>query len=119
MSKLNQFREIERKIAEQMEMLEALKKDEGFQKDQEFESMLKELMEEYEISVSRLIAIIAPDLSTTSTQQPTQRKPRATKIYTNPHNGQIIETKGGNHKGLKAWKEEYGADEVESWVVIA
>ena len=41
MSKLNQFREIERKIAEQMEMLEALKKDEGFQKDQEFESMLK------------------------------------------------------------------------------
>jgi hypothetical protein len=30
----------------------------------------------------------------------------------------VIETKGGNHKELKAWKEKYGADTVESWVTI-
>jgi len=38
------------------------------------------------------------------------------KVYRNPHNGELIETKGGNHKLLKQWKQEYGAQEVESWV---
>lgn len=118
MSKLNQFREIERMIAEQMEMLEALKNDKEVKKDMEFESMLKELMTEYNIDTPRLLAIIDPTLSTTSQPQ-RQRKPRTLKIYTNPHNGQIIETKGGNHKGLKAWKEEYGSEEVEGWAVVA
>ncbi|MBR7552292.1 DNA binding protein, partial [Mycobacterium tuberculosis] len=35
--------------------------------------------------------------------------------YKNPHNGEIIETKGGNHKLLKEWKAEYGSDTVETW----
>jgi hypothetical protein len=35
--------------------------------------------------------------------------------YKNPSNGEIVETKGGNHKVLKAWKKEYGNDTVESW----
>ncbi|MCF5097806.1 transcriptional regulator, partial [Pseudomonas gessardii] len=26
------------------------------------------------------------------------------------------ETKGGNHRGLKAWKEQYGAATVDSWL---
>jgi hypothetical protein len=32
----------------------------------------------------------------------------------NPHNGEIIETKGGNHKLLKERKSQYGANELES-----
>ena len=44
------------------------------------------------------------------------RRARQVKQYKNPHNGEIIETKGGNHKLLKQWKAEYGGDEVESWV---
>lgn len=44
------------------------------------------------------------------------RRARAIKQYKNPHNGEIVETKGGNHKVLKAWKAKYGNDEVESWV---
>ena len=28
----------------------------------------------------------------------------------------VVETKGGNHKILKAWKEKHGADVVEGWV---
>jgi len=27
-----------------------------------------------------------------------------------------METKGGNHKMLKAWKTKHGADKVESWL---
>ncbi|WP_373561863.1 hypothetical protein [Pseudomonas syringae] len=28
----------------------------------------------------------------------------------------MIETKGGNHRALKEWKAEHGADVVESWL---
>ncbi|MNS60205.1 hypothetical protein D3C72_931900 [compost metagenome] len=38
------------------------------------------------------------------------------KVYQNPHTGELIETKGGNHRGLKAWKEQYGAATVDSWL---
>ncbi|MGF6458081.1 hypothetical protein ABIA55_003545 [Pseudomonas frederiksbergensis] len=48
--------------------------------------------------------------------QPGTRKPRQVKIYKNPHTGEVVETKGGNHKTLKEWKVEYGADTVESWL---
>jgi len=44
------------------------------------------------------------------------RKPRQVKVYKNPHTGELIETKGGNHKGLKEWKAEHGSDTVESWL---
>jgi len=27
-----------------------------------------------------------------------------------------VETKGGNHKILKQWKQEHGSDTVESWL---
>ncbi|WP_164661673.1 DNA binding protein, partial [Pseudomonas viridiflava] len=37
-------------------------------------------------------------------------------VYQNPHTGELIETKGGNHRGLKAWKEQYGVDTVDSWL---
>lgn len=48
---------------------------------------------------------------------PTQtRKKRKLKTYINPHNGEKIQTRGGNHTILKAWKAEHGSDEVESWV---
>jgi hypothetical protein len=30
------------------------------------------------------------------------------KVYKNPHSGEIVETKGGNHKTLKQWKAEHG-----------
>lgn len=55
-------------------------------------------------------AKLADQITSTST-----RAPRKVKCYTNPHNGEKIETKGGNHKGLKVWKDEYGAATVESW----
>lgn len=41
---------------------------------------------------------------------------RAVKRYKNPHNGEVIETKGGNHKLLKEWKAKWGKDVVEGWL---
>lgn len=48
-------------------------------------------------------------------EAPKQQRVRRTKRYTNPENGEVIETKGGNHKGLAEWKKKHGADKVESW----
>lgn len=44
------------------------------------------------------------------------RKPRQLKVYKNPHTGEVVETKGGNHKTLKGWKTKHGAARVESWL---
>ncbi|MNY70929.1 hypothetical protein D3C86_2091590 [compost metagenome] len=44
------------------------------------------------------------------------RKPRQVKVYKKPHTGEVVETKGGNHKILKEWKAKYGSDTVESWL---
>lgn len=41
------------------------------------------------------------------------------KTYKNPHSGEVIETKGGNHKTLKEWKAEHGSDLVESWATVS
>lgn len=44
------------------------------------------------------------------------RKPRALKVYRNPHSGEVVKTRGANHKRLKAWKAQYGAATVEGWL---
>ena len=38
------------------------------------------------------------------------RRQRKLKVYVNPTTGEKIETRGGNHKVLKAWKAQHGND---------
>jgi hypothetical protein len=40
------------------------------------------------------------------------RRPRSQKVYKNPHNGEVVETKVGNHKTLEEWKGQYCSEEV-------
>ncbi|AZE47229.1 transcriptional regulator MvaT, P16 subunit, putative [Pseudomonas chlororaphis] len=42
------------------------------------------------------------------------RKPSHMKVYKNPETGEVVQTKGGNHKTLKEWKAQYGSATVES-----
>ncbi|MGE7959709.1 histone-like nucleoid-structuring protein, MvaT/MvaU family, partial [Pseudomonas sp. NPDC089530] len=46
------------------------------------------------------------------------KRARKVKQYKNPHNGEVIETKGGNHKTLKEWKAKWGGDVVEGWATL-
>lgn len=122
MSKLAEFRELEKHLAEQLEMLESMKNDSGLQREIEFEQKLRDLLAQYGYSLRNIIALLDPQAAAkrrgtvTTTTEKTTRKPREVKIYKNPNTGETIETKGGNHKLLKAWKEEYGANTVESWL---
>ena len=63
-----------------------------------------------------VIALLDPQVGKGAAAPKGARKARALKRYKNPNNGEVIETKGGNHKVLKAWKEQYGAEKVETWL---
>ena len=46
------------------------------------------------------------------------KRARKVKQYKNPNTGEVIETKGGNHKTLKEWKAKWGGDVVEGWATL-
>ena len=120
MSRLAEFRQLEKHLAEQLAALEAMKGDEGLKKEVEFETKLRALLAEYGYSLRNIVAILDPQASARRATPPGEtkgnRKPRQVKVYKNPHSGEVVETKGGNHKMLKEWKAEYGSDVVESWL---
>jgi hypothetical protein len=119
MSKLAEFRQLERNLAEQLQALEALKGDAGLKKEIEFETKLRALLAEYGYSLPNVINLLDPQARRRAPAVESKagtRKPRQMKVYKNPESGEFVETKGGNHKMLKEWKAKYGSDTVESWL---
>ncbi|WP_422403066.1 histone-like nucleoid-structuring protein, MvaT/MvaU family [Pseudomonas sp. GZD-209] len=117
MSRLAEFRALEQQLAAQLAELESLKNDDGLKREIEFEKKLRDLLAEYGYSLRNVIAILDPQAAARPAAAAAQvtRKPRELKRYKNPHNGEVVETKGGNHKVLKEWKSKYGAEVVEGW----
>lgn len=117
LSRLAEFRAAEKALQEQLAQLETLKNDAGLKKEIEFEQKLKGLMSSYDKSLRDVVAILDPNSSSSAIPTgPKRRRARIVKVYQNPHTGELIETKGGNHRGLKSWKEQYGVDTVDSWL---
>ncbi|MFJ2550262.1 histone-like nucleoid-structuring protein, MvaT/MvaU family [Pseudomonas sp. NPDC087612] len=120
MSRLAEFRQLEQQLATQLAELEALKGSSELQKEIQFETKLRELLAEYGYSLRNVINLLDPQANRGSAApaavEKAPRRARQVKRYKNPHNGEIIETKGGNHKLLKEWKAQYGADVVEGWL---
>ena len=119
MSKLAEYRQLEKHLAEQLQALEKMKGDDGLKKEIEFETKLRKLLEQYGLNLKHIFNLLDPKTSarSTSTAKPAgTRKPRDLKVYKNPNTGEVIETKGGNHRALKEWKTEYGAEVVEGWL---
>jgi DNA-binding protein H-NS len=118
LSRLAEFRAAEKALQEQLAQLEHLKNDAGLKKEIEFEQQLKALMSTYDKTLRDIIAILDPGTAThgTTPAAPKRRRPRVVKVYQNPHTREVIETKGGNHRGLKSWKLQYGAESVDSWL---
>lgn len=119
MSKLAEFRQLEKNLAEQLEALEALKGDAGLKREIEFETKLRDLLSKYNYSLKDVVNVLDPQ---TSRRAPAvqaasrTRRARQVKTYKNPHTGETVQTKGGNHKTLKEWKSKHGSATVESWL---
>jgi hypothetical protein len=118
MSKLAEYRNLERHLAEQTALLDSLKNDPALQKEVEFEEQLRALLGEYGKSLRDIEALLDPIAKRPAAAQPEKktRKARALKTYKNPQSGEVVQTKGGNNSVLKAWKAEFGAKEVDSWL---
>ncbi|HGY2299537.1 TPA: histone-like nucleoid-structuring protein, MvaT/MvaU family [Pseudomonas putida] len=120
MSRLAEFRQLEQQLAAQLAELEALKGSSELQKEIQFETKLRDLLAEYGYSLRDIINILDPQANrraaAPAAAEKSPRRARQVKQYKNPHNGEIIETKGGNHKLLKEWKAQYGGDVVEGWL---
>lgn len=125
MSLINEYRATEEAIKELQARLANLQQDDKLQTELEFEGKLRTLMGEYSKSLRDIISMLDPDAKLGKAKSASAggasgktRATRKVKQYKNPHNGEVIETKGGNHKTLKEWKEKWGGAEVESWVTL-
>ncbi|KWU48296.1 histone-like nucleoid-structuring protein, MvaT/MvaU family [Pseudomonas palleroniana] len=120
MSRLAEFRALEQQLAAQLAELETLKNDDGLKREIQFEQKLRDLLGEYGYSLRNIVAILDPQSNgrrvPVAAETKATRKARVVKFYKNPHSGEVVETKGGNHKILKEWKAQYGSDTVESWL---
>lgn len=120
MSKLAEFKALEAQLAAQLRQLDELKNDSELKREIEFEENLRRLMAEYGVSLKGIIALLDPQARTEATLATPvargQRRKRQAKVYKNPQTGEVVETKGGNHKVLKSWKEQYGVKTVEGWL---
>ncbi|MBD8491777.1 DNA binding protein [Pseudomonas syringae] len=123
MSLINEYRATEEAIKELQARLKNLSQDDKLQAELEFEGKLRALMGEYQKSLRDIIALLDPEAKINkaprgAVKTTTTKRARKVKQYKNPHNGEVIETKGGNHKTLKEWKARWGGDEVESWSTL-
>lgn len=120
MSILTTYVQKEQQLKQLQEELGRLKNDDRLKAELQFKDKLEALMREFDKSASDVIKLLDPtptaDKSSNSTKSAGRAK-RKLKIYKNPNTGEVVETRGGNQKTLKAWKEEHGAETVESWLV--
>ncbi|BEH15182.1 histone-like nucleoid-structuring protein, MvaT/MvaU family [Marinobacter shengliensis] len=119
MAKINDYyqkKQLMEKLAAELEQLE---KDQALKGELEFENKVRDLMSEYKkspkdflqilLAIDPSIAGVKADISTGT------RAKRPMKTYKNPHTGDVVKTRGGNHKTLNEWREKYGKEAVQSW----
>ena len=118
-SMLSDYQKKEQMLKKLQEELLAMEENKELQNEIKFKQMLEELMKEYDVSERTVLQILAPEkyLNPQANTDKKPRKVRKLKVYKNPHTGEEISTRGGNHKGLKQWKDEYGDEVVEGWLI--
>lgn len=120
MSILTTYLQKEQQLKQLQEELEKLQNDGRLKAELEFKNKLEALMREYSKSAADVINVLNPQptaVKSSSGTTDTGRAKRKLKIYKNPNTGEVVETRGGNQKTLKAWKDEFGAETVEEWLV--
>lgn len=118
MSRLAEYRQLEKRIAQQTADLGVLKADPELETEIEFETKLHDLLAKYEKQLADVVSILDGTMGKVETRaaEGLVRRARQVKLYRNPLTGQTVESKGGNNKLLGAWKAQFGHEEVESWV---
>lgn len=124
MSKLNTYFEKKRTLDRLSEELRELEESKDLEREFEIVEKLKSMMSDYGISAGYLNGLLGqidpsitkPSKSGASSKESTQGgHKRRLMRFENPHTGEVVETRGGNHSVLKKWRLEYGKETVNSW----
>ena len=112
---------LEKQLAQIEKELKSIERSAAFRKENAINRALNNLMKKHGCSKSDLISILQDDAKVPTKRGATStaktRKPRKLKIFKNPNTGETVETRGGNHKILKAWKSEYKLANIDEWLV--
>lgn len=84
MSKLAEFRRLEKHLAEQLQALEALSGDAALKQEIEFETKLRALLTKYDYSLKDIVNLLDPQAgrrASASKQKVGHREPRQVKPY--------------------------------------
>ncbi|NYT72975.1 H-NS histone family protein [Halomonas sp. QX-2] len=118
-SVLKDYIQKEQLLKKLQEELQELENNSELKEEIEFKERLQALMTEYGKLAREVCEMIDPSYNRQSTKKSGMdgRKKRPLKVYKNPHTEEVVETRGGNHKIIQAWKAEFGNEEVGSWVI--
>ena len=112
---------IEKQMAQLERELKSIESSPAFKKEIAVKRALARLMKKHSCSKSDLITLLKGDESAPVKRgkRPavTTRKPRKLKVFKNPETGEMVETRGGNHKVLKAWKAQYNLESIDDWLI--
>lgn len=119
MAKINDYYQKKQLMEKLTEELRQLEQDNALKHELEFEQKVRSLMKEYDKSpkdVLQVLGAIDPSVAGAKADGGAGSRPkRPLKTYTNPNTGEVVKTRGGNHKTLNEWREQYGKETVQSW----
>lgn len=119
MAKLKDYYQKKQLMEQLADEISKLEEDEALKSELAFEDSIRQLMDEYNKSpkqVFQILKAIDPSLAPAKAEGGSgTRARRPLKTYKNPHTGEVVKTRGGNHKVLNAWREKYGKEAVQSW----
>lgn len=127
MEKFAELLSANNRIAIEFKAAMSLVEDPEIVKALHFLNRLDELAEKYQFKDKDIILLLDPsyggehpgyEFNEQQSLAKKKRKPRPAKCYRNPHTGEVLETRGANHKLLKQWKTTHGAAIVEGWLVL-
>lgn len=112
---------LEQQLAQIEKELKSIERSAAFKRENAINRALTNLMKKHGCSKNDLISILQGTSATRTGRvrnaTSKTRKPRKLKVFKNPNTGEIVETRGGNHKTLKAWKTEYKLANIDEWLV--
>jgi nucleoid DNA-binding protein len=123
MGKISTYYKKQEMLNQLQQEIQKMEEDKELRQELDFKEDLKHLMNKHDKSAKDMLEVLATMDSSVRNKieqgggsgNSDGRKKRPMKTYRNPHTGEVVETRGGNHKTLNAWRKQYGKEEVARW----
>ena len=123
MGKISTYYKKQEMLNQLQQEIQKMEEDKELRQELDFKEDLKQLMSKHDKSPKDMLEVLATMDSSVRNKieqgggsgNSDGRKTRPLKTYRNPHTGEVVETRGGNHKTLNAWRKQYGKEEVARW----